>query len=271
MEEINIGNLPYTDFIISDIVILEQYWEENEIYRTDVPRAKSGFLYFCGSCGEYFCGKKTMQVNEGSIVYLPPGTEYSTRFYRVRPDRPASIVINLYISDADNNRLTLSRDIVKMCDKASAPIEELINSSGFLYSSPVTSFAAVKRNIYALIEQLASWNEENNLPKKEFVRIKNGIEYLESDAQQQLSISEIAELCGVSETYFRRLFFKYAHMSPNKFRLTKKIEKAKLYLDDGSYSVSEISEYLGFEDQSYFSRIFKKYTGVSPHKYRKGI
>jgi len=42
----------------------------------------------------------------------------------------------------------------------------------------------------------------------------------------------------------------------------------KLLLDE-SIPIVDISNLIGFEDQSYFSKVFKKITGATPGKYRK--
>jgi AraC-like DNA-binding protein len=89
---------------------------------------------------------------------------------------------------------------------------------------------------------------------------------LEQDSD--LSITEIAKECGVSECYFRRLFQEYSGESPINFRQKHRIEKAKqLLLSDEHYSVGEIAEELGFSDIYHFSKTFKKFCGISPNKF----
>jgi AraC-like DNA-binding protein len=46
---------------------------------------------------------------------------------------------------------------------------------------------------------------------------------------------------------------------------------ARGYLDEGSYSVSEVTYLLGFAGISSFSRAFKRWTGVSPTDYRDAL
>ena len=84
------------------------------------------------------------------------------------------------------------------------------------------------------------------------------------------TIAEIAEQCGVSECYFRRLFQEYSGESPMNFRQRYRIEKAKqLLLSDEHYTVGEIAEMLGFSDIYHFSKTFKKHFGLSPREYIK--
>jgi two-component system response regulator YesN len=48
-----------------------------------------------------------------------------------------------------------------------------------------------------------------------------------------------------------------------------KIEEAKKLLVSTSYSVSEITEIVGFSTTPYFSRVFKATSGLSPLEYKK--
>jgi AraC-like DNA-binding protein len=43
---------------------------------------------------------------------------------------------------------------------------------------------------------------------------------------------------------------------------------AEQYIEEGSYSLSQIAFLLGFSDQSNFSRAFKRWTGITPSEYR---
>jgi AraC family transcriptional activator of pobA len=45
--------------------------------------------------------------------------------------------------------------------------------------------------------------------------------------------------------------------------------EAQRYLHHSSYSISEISYLLNFDDISYFSRLFKKQLGLSPRQFRE--
>ena len=48
-----------------------------------------------------------------------------------------------------------------------------------------------------------------------------------------------------------------------------RIAHAKQLLTTTSMRIMEVSECVGFADESYFSKVFKKQTGVSPEDYAK--
>ena len=55
------------------------------------------------------------------------------------------------------------------------------------------------------------------------------------------------------------------------YYLELKIGEAKRMLHENDRSISEISEYLGFDTPQYFSRMFKRFVGVSPREFRNSL
>ena len=120
--------------------------------------------------------------------------------------------------------------------------------------------------ILALICQ----KQKRRITRDKYACIRPGIQMLEQDSD--LSLSEIAAKCGVSDCYFRRLFRQYSGESPMDFRQRLRIERAKqLLLSDEQYTVSEVAQELGFSDVYHFSKTFKSYCGVSPKKFMQSF
>ena len=83
----------------------------------------------------------------------------------------------------------------------------------------------------------------------------------------QLKIDKLHRLCGISDTYFRKIFVAQFRMSPQEYVLTKRIAYAKSIIENGDYNtIREVSEAVGYTDPLYFSKAFKKMQGVSPSK-----
>lgn len=87
---------------------------------------------------------------------------------------------------------------------------------------------------------------------------------------EQINVADLAALCKMSETYFRRLFQGIYHRSPLQYINGLKIRHAKELMESGLYdTISEIALLSGFHDDCYFRKIFKQTTHMTPKEYKK--
>jgi len=114
--------------------------------------------------------------------------------------------------------------------------------------------------IYEILERLDSEQTQNPL-----FSIINYIENNFSDCS--LTNKVLAEELGISEIYFRRLFFNNFGITPKQFILDIRIKKAKQLLSNNKYSVTDISERCGFASVYHFCKIFKIKTNMTPTEY----
>ncbi len=94
------------------------------------------------------------------------------------------------------------------------------------------------------------------------------LEIIQSSFTQGISLAGIAEECGVSERYLRKLFSSRLHVSYTEYVNELRINKAKELLHNTKQSVKEVAYVCGFNSVEYFGRVFKQYTGTSPGNYQ---
>ena len=87
-------------------------------------------------------------------------------------------------------------------------------------------------------------------------------------AEDALTIDELAFLCNMSVSSFKRHFVSLYKTSPKKYFTGNRMSKAKRMLDLKK-TPSEIYHELGYESLSSFSTEFKKYFGLSPRQLQK--
>ena len=75
-----------------------------------------------------------------------------------------------------------------------------------------------------------------------------------------------ADLCGMSEPGFRRLFKEYTNMSPIEYRNQIRLQEAKKLLCSGEFSVEEAALTVGYSNLPFFCRSYKRQFGHSPGK-----
>lgn len=104
-----------------------------------------------------------------------------------------------------------------------------------------------------------------------FEKIKKAYTYIHENYREKIHVDTLASLCNLSTNYFATLFKQQTGYAPNEYMIRVRIEKAKFLLRESGYTVSEISEQVGFNDIHYFSYYFKKIEGLSPTHYRMTV
>lgn len=142
----------------------------------------------------------------------------------------------------------------------------LIESAAEEFNKNIVCIPIITSVIYQMLG-LACQRQRKRVVSHKFKYIQEGIELMENNSDKTLN--EIAQICGVSEGYFRKLFREYSGENPIEFRQKHRIEKAKQLLLLDTHSIGEIAEELNFSDIYHFSKTFKKITGLSPQNYIK--
>ncbi|PWB23982.1 helix-turn-helix domain-containing protein [Flavobacterium sp. HTF] len=83
-----------------------------------------------------------------------------------------------------------------------------------------------------------------------------------------ITVEELAFLCHMSLSTFKRRFAKIFSSTPNRWLLEKRMEKAAYLLKQGDCKVSELYLELGYENLSSFIQSFKQIHGVTPKQYQ---
>ena len=92
-------------------------------------------------------------------------------------------------------------------------------------------------------------------------------EYIVNHYEEPITVEGLAAYASVSHSSLYRRFIKRFQISPKRFLLEYRIQRACALLEEGRCSIQEISNSVGFEDPFYFSRAFKEVKGVSPRQY----
>lgn len=99
-------------------------------------------------------------------------------------------------------------------------------------------------------------------------RLQKAIEYIREHLAQNPSITEIAQMVGMSPFYFSRLFKQSTGLTPHQYLLKCRIEQAKQLLRATNLSIATVATQVGFVDQSHLARHFKRQVGISPSQFR---
>lgn len=95
------------------------------------------------------------------------------------------------------------------------------------------------------------------------------MEYIRNNyADEELSLDNICEVLGVSNSYFSTIFKKETGNSFIGYLTDYRMDRASRLLIETNEKSYIIAKNVGYTDPNYFSYVFKRRFGVSPSKYR---
>lgn len=97
------------------------------------------------------------------------------------------------------------------------------------------------------------------------------VNYMEAHIFEKLSVDFVCNHFGISRSRLGDMFKKHFDCGVIEHLNQIKIQKAKTYIRNDMYNISEISNLLGYSSIHYFSRHFKKMTGMTPSEYSKTV
>lgn len=101
------------------------------------------------------------------------------------------------------------------------------------------------------------------------MNVKKAYDYIAKNYRNnRFDYKALYDICNLKHTQFNNTFKKVYSATPIQLVTQMRIEYAKELLVTSHYTLSEIAELCGFENQYYFSTVFKKATGFSPSKYQ---
>jgi AraC-like DNA-binding protein len=123
-----------------------------------------------------------------------------------------------------------------------------------------------------LLEMLAIVNEETDSSArldKSYSIISQLQNHITTNYRRAIPVQELADLVERTPNYISRLFKEFTGQTITEYTQQIRISAACDLLANSQMNVGEVSEFLGFCEQSYFNKVFKKLTGTLPSAYMK--
>ena len=158
-------------------------------------------------------------------------------------------------------RTYLIHDRVFTCASPDSAIHAMLDNLEGLHSRQL------KRQVNEIL--LANLDQPGTLPLAHKLEklpdsLVDVITLMENNIEEVLGLAEISAYTGMSRRQIERLFNRYLDISPAKYYLGLRLERARQLVLKTRYTMSEISVATGFACTTHFSRSFKSYFDVSP-------
>lgn len=98
--------------------------------------------------------------------------------------------------------------------------------------------------------------------------IHEAITFIEQNFQNDISVEDIADTCGLNRSYFGKIFKDAVGKTTQEFLMSYRMTKACELLKLTQLSVGDIGKAVGYDNPLHFSRAFKTVYGISPREWR---
>ena len=99
--------------------------------------------------------------------------------------------------------------------------------------------------------------------------VRTVIKYIQLKFSEQITMENIAGVCGLNRSYLSRLFHDATGHTIKGYLQIYRMQTAQKMLRESDYSISYIGNAVGYTDIFTFSKAFKKHTGCTPSSYRE--
>jgi AraC family transcriptional regulator len=125
----------------------------------------------------------------------------------------------------------------------------------------------------ALLQRLAALTD---LPREPIAKgglaawqLRRVLDHLNSHLADDVPVARLADMAGLSPSYFRQAFKVSTGMAPHQWLVEARCRRAKQLLIEKRMPLAEIALEVGFCDQAHFTRSFVRAVGVSPGAWRR--
>lgn len=98
--------------------------------------------------------------------------------------------------------------------------------------------------------------------------IQESINYIEKHLDEDIHITQLASICGLSKYYYQRLFFRLVGKTVGEYIKLRRLAKGIELLKNSNESILEIALHCGFQSHSSFTKAFKEIYEIAPDYYR---
>jgi len=99
--------------------------------------------------------------------------------------------------------------------------------------------------------------------------LRDVLQTLAAKLEEDIRLSKIADVAGMTETSFSRFFKKNTGNTFTRHLSELRISRACQLLANTEHSVTEVCQNVGYDNLSNFNRAFRALRGMTPSKYRR--
>ncbi|OSQ47050.1 AraC family transcriptional regulator [Thalassospira alkalitolerans] len=212
---------------------------------------------------------------QGCLSFIPAGMEISSEIHG--KCRLRHLDIHLDVEQIEKtlgyaiDKTMLETPRIGFCDPRIKSLVQLIADDVAIGSAGPQLYG--ESLVTALMTALLDARPENEPPRKRGRlaphQLRKSIDYIEENCNRTIRLDELAQLTGLSQSYFCSAFRQSTGMPPNQWQMKARVDRAKEMLSEKDTSLAGIAANVGFADQAHLTRVFRRIVGTTPGAWRK--
>lgn len=267
---VNISMLLY--YILYNIKLdMSAVIEKNNSLRNIDIKIENDIDFSLSKNRQYSFFHHTPEYEKFIILYIKEGEKEKLIEHLSKPsDGEAGILAKNNPLRSQKNLFICSATIAARAAIEGGLSSELAFTISDSYIQHVEELNDIKEVMNLHFKMLCDFTDRVRMVKKHnysktIIKCRN---YIFKHLYEDISLSQLAEITGLSCNYLSELFKKEVGIPLSEYIQKERIEEAKKLLALSNDSIMDICISLNFTDQSYFTKIFKKFTGLTPKQYR---
>ena len=244
-------------------------------------------IYITKGCMKITVWSHTYQVQEGDIIILMPHTIHSIEQLDSHHAEYFNIVFHFSILEKPEENSLYDKYLkpfltheksVNCYEPKGSELNTLLTPSLLSLiehrrESYTTCEYLVKSNLFMIMHNLnqtcISADKNEVILQANYSKLKTALYHVQNSYAQNITIKQVANLCGFSESHFMKLFKELTSMSFTAYLVNYRLELSAKQLLETNQKIIDIATNCGFNNHSYFTRSFLKKYGLTPAKYRQ--
>lgn len=252
------GTMQNNDIYVSELSTSRHSFQNYHFCRGNSNKRKTRIGLVLNGSGTYIYLNQKLKVCKGDVVFIPENV-YCYSEWRGEPQIEV-VYISCFIH---YESYKYGAQTVELDDDIKTNILQIADLLSKGFSERLEAYSQFYRLLQTVVKQLK--------PSELVIdaTLQAAIGYVSENWDKNISVGDIAKKCCVSESTIYHLFQKNLGQTPISFINSIRINVAIEYLENSNYSISRISDLVGFRSENHFRKVFSDFTGTTPLKFRK--
>ena len=277
-------DVPQNEYVLA---LVGENWIRE--YGHDEPNMHFHNLYEIGYCrdgnGELILDETSYDYQPGMVSLIPQNYPHTTlsrlgegpSYWEYLFFDPKTVIAEMYPKDEIYQRDLLQRlgrlaffVNEKDCTVLATAVKQILDEMREKKPRYRENVNAMLRILMVELFRLMENARQDHDTRKKLgnTQILPALEYVKVEYARPIRVEELANLCHMSETHFRRLFEACMNMSPMDYINLTRVQYACELMTKTNDSMDLVANKVGFATTSTFNRNFKKFLNTSPYQWK---